>query len=38
TDGTCSVLDGRCGCAASVTTAAGMSPMPMVEIEDHHGL
>ncbi|GAU19751.1 hypothetical protein TSUD_78770 [Trifolium subterraneum] len=31
TDGICSALDGRGGCAASVTTtAAGMSPMPQV--------
>jgi hypothetical protein len=30
TDGTCSALDGRGGCAASATTAGGMSPMPQV--------
>ncbi|AET04545.1 putative FAS1 domain-containing protein [Medicago truncatula] len=42
TEETCSAPDGRGGCAADVTTAAGVSPMPqvkpMVEIEDHHGL
>ncbi|XP_004504045.1 uncharacterized protein [Cicer arietinum] len=43
TEGTCSALDGRGGCASGVTsTTAGVSPMPqvkpMVEIEDHHGL
>jgi len=42
TEETCSALDGRGGCAAGVTTAAGVSPMPqvrpMVEIEYHHGL
>jgi len=42
TEETCSALDGRSGCAADVTAATGVSPMPqvrpMVEIEDHHGL